>query len=139
MRRIAPILLVTLLLAACSASVQKTNEVADTRESLDDYIDSVDHLSVDQQKAMRDGKPFVGMTLEEANKSMSYVKSRASLNGDVLEAEFQNQHGLTYVLFFDCGTPNRVSDWSMFKREDVEQIKQFRDVHPCPPIPSRSH
>ncbi len=61
MARSVSVIFLAALVGACSASVRGTTNVTETRKPLEDCIDSVDHLSVDQQQAMRDGKPFVGM------------------------------------------------------------------------------
>ena len=85
---------------------------------------------------MREGRPFVGMTYEEANLAMSLVEVQVEFGGSVLQASFQGSGRREYVVVFDCAEPNRVKDWSEFSRSEVESMSDFRDVHPCPPVPT---
>ena len=74
------------------------------------------------------------MMYEEAIMVMSLVEKQVEFNEKILKAQFKNRANQIYVLLFDCGTPNRVKQWSAFTDEEVKEYTKFRDVHPCPPI-----
>ena len=104
------------------------------QESIQQYLETAGHLNNAQRQAMEDGKPFVGMTFEEATLAMSLADLNVKFDGKILKAEFKNRMSRSYVLFFDCGTPSRVKTWSAFTDEEVEEFSTFRDVHPHPPV-----
>jgi hypothetical protein len=104
------------------------------QERIQHYIRTAEHLNEDQRQAMKQGKPFIGMTYDEARMAMTLVDWQGKFDGKILKARFKDSTSRLYVLFFDCGTPNRVKLWSAFTDEEVDELTKFRDVHPCPPI-----
>ena len=104
------------------------------QESIQTYLETAGHLNNAQRQAMEDGKPFVGMTYEEATLVMILVDLNVKFDGKLLEAEFKDRMSRSYVLFFDGGTPRRVKTWNTFTDKEVEEFSIFRDVHPRPPV-----
>lgn len=104
------------------------------QESIQQYLETAGHLNNAQRQAMEDGKPFIGMTYEEATLAMILVDLNAKFDGKILKAEFKDRMSRSYVLYFDCGTPLRVKTWNTFTDEEVEEFSTFRDVHPRPPV-----
>jgi hypothetical protein len=103
------------------------------QESVQQYLETAGHLNNAQRQAMEDGKPFVGMTYEEATLAMILVDFNAKFDGKFLKAVFKDRMSRSYILFFDGGTPSRVKTWNAFTDEEVEEFSTFRDVHPRPP------
>jgi hypothetical protein len=104
------------------------------QESIQQYLETAGRLNNAQRQAMEDGKPFVGMTYEEATLAMILVDLNVKFDGKSLKAEFKDRMSRSYVLFFDDGTPRRVKTWSTFTDKEVEEFSTFRDVHPRPPV-----
>ena len=107
---------------------------SEQKERIQHYLQKAEHLDGDQRRAMNQGIPFVGMTYEEATIAMTLVSWQGKVDGRVLKAQFAGGSGRTYVLFFDCGTPNRVMAWSVFTDEEIEELTEFPDVNPDLPI-----
>ena len=105
------------------------------QKDLEHYLETANHLSEKQRQAMKEGRPFIGMTHEEANLSMIAGERQDKLDGKLLRGQFRNRAGQKYMLAFDCGSPNRVESWSAFTDAEVRELGKFRDVRPCPPIP----
>jgi len=98
------------------------------------YLQTAEHLDENQRQAIEQGLPFVGMTYEEATIAMTLVSRQGKLDGRMLKAQFAGGNGRTFVLFFDCGTPNRVTAWSVFTDEEIEELTEFPGVNPDLPI-----
>ena len=136
LKYLAPLFSLIFVLISCHETISSRDQsTSGQAEIIEHYLKKADNLKDDQQKAMRAGVPFVGMTYEEANIAFTITDWKAKFDGKILKAEFMNSLGKTYTLYFDCGTPNRVTLWSAFTDEEVEELKKFRDIHPCPPIP----
>jgi hypothetical protein len=98
------------------------------------YLETATHLNEEQRNAMLDGRPFIGMTLGEAELAMTLLQRQVVLSGEILQGKFRSMNGLIYIIAFDRGTPNRVVKWTSFTSEDMEELSTFPDPHPCPPI-----
>jgi hypothetical protein len=119
---------------SCNTVTSAHEELSDSKqEHIQQYLETAEHLSDDQRKAMSVGKPFIGMTYEEVTMVMTLVERQANCDGKILEAEFKNMASQRYNLLFDCGEPNRVKQWSVFTDVESEEFTKFRDVHPGPP------
>lgn len=105
------------------------------RQDVERYLETADRLSAKHRQAMRDGRPFIGMTHEEASLSMMAGEWQATLDGRLLRGQFWDNAGQQYILVFDCRSPNRVESWSAFSDAEVRELSRFRDVHPRPSIP----
>lgn len=131
------VIALALSLAACDATVPVQESAnGERRSSIELYLQTVDGMSEADQAAMREGRPFVGMTYEEAELAMRLIEVQIRIDGNVLQSRFQGPEGQGYTVFFDCADPNRVKDWTVFTDSEVEALSDFRDVHPCPPIPT---
>ena len=49
------------------------------QESIQQHLETAGHLNNAQRQAMEDGKPFIGMTFEEATLAMILVDSNVKL------------------------------------------------------------
>ncbi len=129
------ILFLSAVLVSCGGSVTDTKRSAGADdEALERYLTTADHLSEEQRQAIKEGRPFIGMTEEEANLSMTESKVQATRDGKLLRAQFRDRAGREFKLEFDRGSPNRVLWWSGFTDAEVRDLTRHRDVHPRPPL-----
>ena len=124
-----------IVLVSCDGTILVSERLSSAQqEHVKQYLETAGHLNEDQRQAMKHGKPFIGMTFDEAGMAMTLVDWHGELDGRIFKAQFQDRAGRRYVIFFDSGTPNRVTLWSAFTDEEVKGLTTFRDVHPYPPI-----
>lgn len=134
MKRSIFIALLAVASVSCNKAIPVQEALGDSKqEQIEQYLETTEHLNEDQRQAMRDGTPFTGMTYEEVTMVMTIVGKQADCDGKILKAEFENMASQRYLLFFDCGVPNRVKQWSAFTDVESEEFTRFRDVHPGPP------
>ena len=128
------IVLLAVASVSCNTAIPEHEGLSDSKqEHIQQYLETADHLNEDQRRAIREGKPFIGMTYDEVTMVMTIVGKQADCDGKILKAEFENMASQRYLLFFDCGVPNRVKQWSAFTDVESEEFTRFRDVHPGPP------
>lgn len=89
------------------------------QEQIESYLQSAAHLNEEQQTALRRHRPFVGMTLEEADLAMVKESSEITLGGETLNAVYRGRKGTRYHLVFQ-GDPPVLVDWSYFSAADIE-------------------
>jgi hypothetical protein len=124
-----------IILVSCNGTMSMREPTDSAKqESIQQYLETAGHLNNAQRQAMEDGKPFVGMTYEEATLAMILVDLNVKFDGKILKSKFKDRMSRSYVLFFDCGTPSRVKRWSAFTDEEVEEFSTFPDVRPRPPF-----
>ncbi|MFT7224459.1 MAG: hypothetical protein ACI82Z_002016 [Cellvibrionaceae bacterium] len=116
------IISLAIFLTSCVGKLPKGKQPIDTQQSVSE--------NDNQQQAMIDGRPFVGMTDKEASTALTLVSWTLKLNGKILKAQFKDKASRHYVLFFDGGTPNRLKMWSAFTDEEVEEATKLPDIRP---------
>jgi hypothetical protein len=115
----------------CASSPQQSGITLPPQEQLDSYIQTADHLTDKQKKDLARRRPFVGMTLEEANLSMYRESVDSILSGRTFRAVYVGEAGVKYYLYFQ-GEPPRVAKWSQFSRGDIELMDPDK-LRPSPP------
>jgi len=127
----------TLLLTygGCASSPGQSKISLPSQERLNNYIQTADHLTEKQKKDLARRRPFVGMTLEEANLAMYRESTDAVLSGKAFRAVYVGDAGIRYYLDFQ-GDPPRVVNWSQFSRDEIELMDPDK-LRPSPPVGSR--
>ena len=115
----------------CASSPEQSRMTLPPQEQLDKYIQTADHLTNKQKKDLSRRRPFVGMTLEEANLSMYRESVDSVLSGRAFRAVYVGEAGVKYYLYFQ-GEPPRVAEWSQFSRGDIELMDPDK-LRPSPP------
>ena len=127
------LLLSSLLLASggCASSEQAKTALP-AKEELERYIQRADHLSEAQKKQMARRRPFVGMTIDEANLAMHKESTDLVVPGAAFRVVYVGDAGVRYYLYFH-GKPARVVDWSYFSGEEIKLMDPEK-LRPSPPI-----
>ena len=128
------LLLSSLLLACggCASSPEQAKTALPAKEELERYIRTADHLSEAQKKQMVRRRPFVGMTIDEANLAMQKASTDLVVPGAAFRAVYVGDAGVRYYLYFH-GKPSRVVDWSYFSGEEIKLMDPEK-LRPSPPI-----
>lgn len=126
-------LLPSLLLThgGCVSSPERSKISLPPQERLNSYIQTADHLTDRQKKDLARRRPFVGMTLEEANLAMYQESTNTVLSGKAFRAVYIGDAGIRYYLEFQ-GDPPRVVNWSQFSRDEIELMDPDK-LRPSPP------
>ena len=124
-----PSLLVTY--GGCASSPEGSKISLPSQERLDNYIQTANHLTEEQKKKLARRRPFVGMTMEEANLAMYRESTDAVLSGKAFRAVYIGDAGIRYYLEFQ-GDPPRVVNWSQFSRDQIELMDPEK-LRPSPP------
>jgi hypothetical protein len=101
-------------------------------EKLDQYLQTADHLTEKQKKNMAARRPFIGMTIDEANLAMSQESTKLVLSGKAMQAVYVGESGVRYNIYFQ-GDPLRVADWSYFSEDQMELLDPDK-LRPTPPV-----
>lgn len=96
------------------------------------YLDGAEHLTEAQRESFSRGRPFVGMTIEEANVAMVPGAGSATLNGQLVSGIFHDRRGRKYELDFG-GTPAAVIAWRSEPGPEIE-LQDIDDLRPEPPF-----
>jgi hypothetical protein len=115
----------------CTSTPEQSRLTLPPQEQLDKYIQTADHLTDKQKKDLARRRPFVGMTLEEANLAMYRESVDPVLSRQAFRAVYVGEAGVKYYLYFQ-GEPPRVANWSQFSRDDIELIDPDK-LRPSPP------
>ena len=120
-----------LMYASCAYSPEQSKISLPPQEQLDRYIKTADHLTDKQEKELARRRPFVGMTLDEANLAMHQESVDSVLSGQAFRAVYVGESGIKYYLYFQ-GDPPRVVNWSQFSRDEIELMDPDK-LRPSPP------
>jgi len=101
-------------------------------EELEDYLQTADHLNEKQKEQMTRRRPFVGMTLEEANLAMRQESTKLILSGQAMQAVYVGVSGARYLLYFQ-GEPPRVVNWTSVTDDQIE-LTDPDLLRPTPPV-----
>ncbi len=128
------LVLSSLLLACggCASSPEEAKIALPAKEELERYIQTADHLSEAQKRQMARRRPFVGMTIDEANLAMHKESTDLVVPGAAFRAVYVGDAGVRYYLYFH-GKPARVVDWSYFSGEEIKLMDPEK-LRPSPPI-----
>ncbi len=107
--------------------IQKSQTVAN-------YIESADHLTEIQKTALKNGEPFIGMTVEEADILLCLKTSYITLDNGLLYGVYNESSIGEYHVYFS-GAPLRVTFWSVFEFKDIK-LPDVEDLRPDSGIPS---
>ena len=121
---------VLLTYGGCASFSEQSKIALPPKERLDRYLQTADHLTEKQKKDLARRRPFVGMTLEEANLAMNQESVDSALSGKAFRAVYVGDAGVKYWL--QLGTPPRVANWSQFSRDDIELMDPDK-LRPSPP------
>ena len=89
-------------------------------------------LTEEQKKEMSLRRPFVGMTVDEANIGMRRESTGLIVSGTAVQAVYVGRSGVRYQLFFR-GDPPRVVDWTSIS-DDQLQLTDPDLLRPTPPV-----
>lgn len=95
------------------------------------YLESADHLDDAQRRALLEGRPFEGMTPEEADLALRFESADVLWYGDETEsavAFYQGRDG-RYALRF-AGSPPRVVDWILYPEPELPPLDDYRPDFP---------
>ena len=111
------------LLTACFSKTGTINMLMNQRKKTSAYLQTASHLNEEQKQAMKDHQPFIGMTFEEACLAMHLDRITVELSDiDIpLQAVF-TANSVSYIIYFDGGTPNRVLEWSSLPDADAKEV-----------------
>lgn len=119
------------LLIACAAEPRVP---APVKAKVQRYVEKAGHLDDNEMEAMLSGRPFVGMTVEEADLAMEREQCECRLDGRPMRATYRGGGGARYYLDFR-GEPPRVVFWSLFRHDEIE-LPDPRERRPRTPLPS---
>jgi hypothetical protein len=122
---IGPVMLVALALPVACASAPASDP------ALVAYVESASHLDESQRRALLEGRPFEGMTAEEAELVLLPEGAEVLWLGEGMESAIAFYRGRAgrYALRFE-GSPPRVVDWVLYPEEDPSAPGALR---PDPP------
>ncbi len=131
---IIAIALLGLLLGSggCAGTDTRPEVTLPPSEELNVYLQTADHLNEKQKKEMSLRRPFVGMTIDEANLAMRQESTRLILSGEAMQAVYVGRAGVRYKLFFR-GDPPKVVDWTSVS-DDQLQLTDPDLLRPTPPV-----
>lgn len=133
-------ILLICLLTACFSKTSTINMLMNQRKKISIYLQTANHLNEKQKQAMMDHQPFMGMTFEEVCLAMHLDDITVKLSEiDIpLQAVF-TANNISYVIYFDGGTPNRILEWSSFPdgeaKEVLENLHKSQEHHLGSPLP----
>ena len=122
---------VLLINSSCASSPKQSKISLPPQERLDRYLRTADHLTDKQKKELARRRPFVGMTMDEANLAMHQESIGSGLSGKAFRAVYVGESGVKYYLYFQ-GDPLRVVNWSHFSRDEIELMDPDK-LRPSPP------
>lgn len=85
------------LLSAC-VSKDAAERSPEQRQRVESYLQTAAHLTPDQKQAMRQGRPFVGMTFAEADLAMRRHSPASELSHIPYEVMYRGHGGAKYYL-----------------------------------------
>jgi hypothetical protein len=115
-----------------SSKIPKTDKTQ-KHPTIKGYVESVDHLTEDQKKAMLNEQPFIGMTSDEAAMAMNFQNALVTLDGNILYGIYLDSDNTKYHVYFSGIIPE-VSFWSVFEFKDIELV-DIENVHPDSGLP----
>ena len=81
------IVLLVIVMVACDGTMPIGTRVSTAQqERIKHYVKTAEHLTEDQRQAMILGKPFIGMTYEEARMAMTLVDWQGKFDGKILQS-----------------------------------------------------
>ena len=116
----------------CAGTDTRSEVSLPPSEELHNYLQTADHLNEKQKKEMSLHRPFVGMTINEANLAMRQESTKLILSGEAMQAVYVGRSGARYQLFFQ-GDPPRVVDWTSVS-DDQLQLTDPDLLRPTPPV-----
>ena len=116
----------------CAGTDTRPEVTLPPSEELNTYLQTADHLTEEQKKEMSLRRPFVGMTVDEANIGMRRESTGLIVSGTAVQAVYVGRSGVRYQLFFR-GDPPRVVDWTSIS-DDQLQLTDPDLLRPTPPV-----
>jgi len=123
-----------LFLSACVRFGSQADKSTSQGKQLYDYLKTADHLTEKQKQSMVHLRPFIGMTMEEANLTMHPDRSTAVQAKNILQMNYIGGGGINYTLFFDGGDPNRVMNFLFLSEKELEELRKRGDLRPDTPV-----
>ncbi len=117
---------------ACAAGPHASSPV---KVEIQRYLETVDHRDDRQKVAITSGRPFVGMTVEEADLAMNQERCDGTLDGNPIHAIYRGGDGARYYLYFE-GELLRVVSWSSYPHDEIK-LPDPREFRPIPPFTLR--
>ena len=137
-KRTVPIALLIALLSSllgsggCAGTSTRPDLNLPPSEELENYLRTADHLNEEQKEQMTRRRPFVGMTLEEANLAMRQESTKLILSGKAMQAVYVGGSGVRYQLYFQ-GDPPSVVNWTSVSDDQIE-LTDPNLLRPTPPV-----
>ncbi|MFW9917294.1 MAG: hypothetical protein ACFFGZ_16940 [Candidatus Thorarchaeota archaeon] len=119
------------ILSSLACSTGKSEMMMPPMEEIEAYIRTADHLNEQQKKDLLGRKPFVGMTIDEANLSMRKESTDLVMSGTTLRAVYVGGSGVRYYLYFQ-GDPLRLAEWSYLSEDEIK-LTDPDQLRPRPP------
>jgi len=116
----------------CATPPEESERALPPRADLERYLQSADHLDDEQKKQMASRRPFIGMTLEEANLAMRKESAELHVSGAIMQAVYVGGSGTRYYLYFE-GDPPRVVKWTAIS-DDEMKLTDPDLLRPSPPL-----
>jgi hypothetical protein len=136
-KKIAHFILTLMLLgsligfSACTVSREKSQTSLPPSGELERYLETADHLTEKQKTRMASHRPFVGMTLTEANLAMQQISTDMILADTAMRAVYAGASGIRYHLYFQ-GDPPKVVDWTTVADDQIK-LTDPDLLRPSPP------
>ena len=99
---------------------------------LEKYLQTASHLNEKQKEQMALHRPFVGMTIDEANLAMRQESAKLILSGKAMQAVYVGGSGVRYQLYFQ-GDPPSVVNWTSVSDDQIE-LTDPNLLRPTPPV-----
>jgi hypothetical protein len=116
----------------CAGTGTRSEKDLPPSEALENYLQTADHLNEKHKEQMTLRRPFVGMTLEEANLAMRQESTKLILSGTAMQAVYVGGAGVRYQLYFQ-GEPPRVINWTSVTNDQIE-LTDPDLLRPTPPV-----
>jgi hypothetical protein len=116
----------------CATSPEDSKRALPPRADLERYLETADNLNAEQKKQMASRRPFVGMTLEEANLAMRKEFAELKVSGATMQAVYVGGAGTRYYLYFE-GEPPRVVKWTAISDDEIK-LTDPELLRPSPPL-----
>ena len=116
----------------CAGTDKHSETNLPSSEPLQNYLQSANHLDEKQKEDMALRRPFVGMTMDEANLAMRRESTKLILSGKATQAVYVGGSGVRYQIYFQ-GEPPKVVNWTAVSDEQIE-LTDPDLLRPTPPV-----
>ena len=116
----------------CTGADTRSETSLPPSAELEKYLQTASHLNEKQKEQMALHRPFVGMTIDEANLAMRQESAKLILSGKAMQAVYVGGSGVRYQLYFQ-GDPPSVVNWTSVSDDQIE-LTDPNLLRPTPPV-----